>query len=55
MVDASVAEIDGVVMVVSRDLHVLTKQIAMIVDFLSDGRTDDDAAATCSPGWRPRD
>lgn len=30
------------------------EHIAMVVDFLLDGRTDDDALATCSPGWRPR-
>ncbi len=40
---------------VARDQRQLNEQIRVIVDFLSDGRTDEDALATCSRGWRPRD
>lgn len=39
----------------TRDARVLAEQIQMVVDFLSDGRSDDDALATCSRGWRPLD
>ncbi len=38
-----------------RDRRTLLEQIQMIESFLSDGRTDEDALATCSRGWRPRD
>lgn len=43
------------VLAVARDARMLNEQIRTIVDFLSDGRGDEDAAATASPGWRPRD
>lgn len=36
-----------------RDRRTLLEQIRTIESFLSDGRTDDDALATCSRGWRP--
>jgi hypothetical protein len=39
----------------ARDQRMLAEQIKTIVDFLSDGRSDEDAEATASPGWRPRD
>ncbi len=35
-----------------RDRRTLDEQIRMIESFLSDGRTDEDALATCSRGWR---
>lgn len=38
----------------ARDRRMLDEQIKTIVDFLSDGRGDEDAEATASPGWRPR-
>lgn len=38
-----------------RDPRTLLAQIATIESFLSDGRTDEDALATCAPGWRPHD
>lgn len=37
-----------------RDQRQLAEQISVVIDFLSDGRDTDDALATCSPGWRPR-
>lgn len=40
---------------VARDARMLNEQIRTIVDYLSDGRGDEDAEATASPGWRPRD
>lgn len=37
---------------VVRDQRKLNEHIRMIVDFLSDGQSDEDAAAMCSRGWR---
>ena len=37
-----------------RDARQLAEQIRTIESFLSDGRTDEDALATCSRGWRPK-
>lgn len=39
----------------ARDRRTLLEQCATIESFLRDGRDSDDALATCSPGWRPRD
>ncbi len=38
-----------------RSARDLAAQVRTIESFLSDGRTDEDAHATCSRGWRPRD
>lgn len=36
-----------------RDRRQLLEQIRIVESFLSDGRTDEDALATASRGWRP--
>lgn len=42
-------------MMAVRDRRTLLEQIRIVESFLSDGRTDEDALATCSRGWRPHD
>lgn len=43
-----------IAVLVKRSQQQLLEQIKTIESFLSDGRTDEDALATCSRGWRPR-